>query len=54
MQYSFFYPSCRRARALFDEMLAKKAMRASAGDGAKKGGRMLSLDGGGIKGKEKL
>ena len=44
-------PRERRVRTLFDEMLAMKAKNSRAAkDGESGGGRMLSLDGGGIKG----
>ena len=44
-------PQHRRLRCLFDEMLARKAKNAGQkGSKLKKGGRLLALDGGGIKG----
>ena len=48
-------PKHRRLRCLFDEMLSNKAkklkVKSGAGDGDRKPrGRLLSLDGGGIKG----
>lgn len=44
-------PVHKRTRILFDEVLANKAKRPKkGGDKKKKGGRLLSLDGGGIKG----
>ncbi len=42
-------PQHKRVRCLFDEMLAQKAMRGSKPN-PPRGGRLLSLDGGGIKG----
>jgi len=39
----------KRVRCLFDEALNKRASKLDRKDGVVKGGRLLSLDGGGIK-----